>query len=92
MNSQAGSIVTTYSRAGIAAYSLEIWHTGLGKRRVLRGGDIAIVTALARSQRCDWDALWQTKRMSDQKRSQAAHTAQEREEKTEDEPGLEFVP
>lgn len=46
------------SARGILTYRQELWHEGLNKHRVVRGGDRGVVTRTAHLQATEWESRW----------------------------------
>lgn len=47
-----------YSARGIPSYSLELWHDGLRKHRVIKGTDKQVVSRKAEIQAAEWEDRW----------------------------------
>ena len=54
MDTRLGQIAVTYSARGIPSYSLELWHDGLKKHRLIRDGDRQVVQRKADLQAAQW--------------------------------------
>ena len=59
MQTRIGTIYEKLSARGIPSYSLELWHDGLNKHRVIRGESVAIVRMKASLQADEWDERWE---------------------------------
>lgn len=60
METEIGKAEVTYSARGIATYSLEMWHEGLNKHRIIKGAETYILEQKARIQMQEWDNRWAT--------------------------------
>ena len=58
MQTQLGQLEVSYTSRGVARYSLEIWHDGLNKHRVIRGETSEIVELKAQLQVQEWNGRW----------------------------------
>jgi len=58
MKTNVGQIEVSYSARGIPAYSLELWHDGLKKHRLIRGREDAVVLRKAEIQIAEWEEKW----------------------------------
>jgi len=58
MKTNTGQVQTTYSARGVPSYSVEIWHDGLNKHRLIKGSDLAVVISKLNIQANDWDERW----------------------------------
>ena len=54
-----GDPAVSYSARGIPSYSVELWHDGLKKHRVIKANDPALVQQKLRLQIEEWEARWQ---------------------------------
>jgi restriction system protein len=68
MKTEQSQLSVTYSQRGIPSYSLEIWHNGLNKHRLIKGGDASVVALKAALQSTDWDQKWETVSVRDEQR------------------------
>ncbi|TWE02289.1 restriction system protein [Pseudomonas sp. AG1028] len=59
MMTRFGRMDTKYSARGIPSYSLEIWHDGLKKHRVIKGDCEFIIDSKARMQAEEWEQRWE---------------------------------
>ena len=73
MMTRFGRIETKYSARGIPSYSLEIWHDGLKKHRVIKGDCEFIIDSKARMQAEEWDQRWEV--VSERERQKADRAA-----------------
>jgi len=73
MMTRFGRIETKYSVRGIPSYSLEIWHDGLKKHRVIKGDCEFIIDSKARMQAEEWDQRWEI--VSERERQKADRAA-----------------
>ena len=58
MQTRVGSLQEKISARGNYSYSLELWHGGLNKHRIIRGESAAIVKMKASLQISEWDERW----------------------------------
>ena len=58
MLTRLGQLTVSHSTRGKATYSLELWHDGLKKHRLIRGEGEAIVRRKAQIQIDEWEAKW----------------------------------
>ena len=58
MQTRVGSLQEKISTRGNYSYSLELWHSGLNKHRIIRGESAAIVKMKASLQISEWDERW----------------------------------
>lgn len=59
MQTRIGTLYEKVSSRGVSSYSLELWHDGLNKHRMIRGESVAIVRMKASLQAEEWDQRWQ---------------------------------
>lgn len=59
MQTRIGTLYEKVSSRGVSSYSLELWHDGLNKHRMIRGESVAIVRMKASLQVEEWDQRWQ---------------------------------
>lgn len=76
MDTRLGELKVTHSIRGIAAYSLELWHDGLKKHRLIRDGNPDVVKRKAELQIVDWQDRWQV--LSARQRDLAIRTSGKR--------------
>lgn len=72
MMTRFGRIETKYSARGIPSYSLEIWHDGLKKHRVIKGDCEFIIDSKARLQAEEWDQRWEVVSEREQQKADRA--------------------
>ncbi|MEJ0035180.1 MAG: restriction endonuclease [Gammaproteobacteria bacterium] len=58
METRFGSVDVSYSARGVPKYSLELWHDGLKKHRLIRDSSVEIIKRKAELQAADWDQRW----------------------------------
>ena len=58
MDTRVGQIKVVYSARGIPSYTLEIWHDGLKKHRLIRDGSQEVVRRKAELQIAEWHERW----------------------------------
>jgi restriction system protein len=55
---EVGQVQARYGVRGSVSYSVEVYHQGLQRHRVVRDPDAQVVQARAGLQAADWDAVW----------------------------------
>ncbi|BBP81137.1 restriction endonuclease [Pseudomonas sp. Pc102] len=73
MQTRIGTLYEKVSPRGISSYSLELWHDGLNKHRMIRGESVAIVKMKASLQVDEWDQRWQV--LEERRRQKADKSA-----------------
>jgi restriction system protein len=68
MATRVGKLEVFYSSRGIPTYSVELWHDGLKKHRLIKGSDNAIVRRKADLQAAEWEEKWTQVSARDQDR------------------------
>ena len=58
MKTKVGQLEVSYNASRIPSYSLELWHDGLKKHRLVRGREEAIVLRKAEIQIAEWNEKW----------------------------------
>lgn len=58
MNLRCDPLRVSYDTQGKARYSLELWHDGLRRHRVIRGSEREMVIRTAELQKAHWDEQW----------------------------------
>lgn len=81
MKTRLGQLFVKYSARGIPTYSLELWHDGLKKHRLIRGESESIVKLKATLQIEEWEERWVVVYTRDQERSQKASSKREQDER-----------
>jgi restriction system protein len=81
MKTRIGQLFVKYSTRGIPTYSLELWHDGLKKHRLIRGESESIVNLKATLQAENWEDCWVIANARDQDRSQKAAGKRQQEER-----------
>lgn len=81
MKTRLGQLSVKYSARGIPTYSLELWHDGLKKHRLIRGESEAIVKLKAALQIDEWDERWAVVDARDQERSRRAAGKRQQDER-----------
>ena len=74
MQTRVGSLQEKVSTRGIYSYSLELWHSGLNKHRIIRGESVSIVKMKAALQVSEWDERWALVEQRDQQRAEKTAT------------------
>jgi restriction system protein len=81
MKTRLGQLSVKYSARGIPTYSLELWHDGLKKHRLIRGESESLVKLKATLQIEEWEGRWVVVDARDQERSQKAAGKRQQEER-----------
>lgn len=81
MDTRVGKLSVTYSPRGIPTYSLELWHDGLKKHRLIRGETESIIKLKAALQVQDWDDRWKVVDGRERERSQRAAGKRQQDER-----------
>ncbi|WP_299019790.1 restriction endonuclease, partial [uncultured Tepidimonas sp.] len=81
MKTRLGQLSVRYSARGIPTYSLELWHDGLKKHRLIRGESESIVELKAKLQIEEWEERWAVVDAREQERSRKAAGKQQQEER-----------
>jgi restriction system protein len=81
MKTRLGQLSVKYSARGIPTYTLELWHDGLKKHRLIRGETESIVKLKASLQVEEWDERWAVVGARDRDRSQKAAGKRQQEER-----------
>jgi restriction system protein len=76
MATKIGELDVKYGVRGSVSYSVEVYHQGLHKHRLVRGPDAQVVEAKVRLQAAEWDELW-TKKLACQRQMKMASQAKE---------------
>lgn len=58
LKTRLGQLSVKYSARGIPTYTLELWHDGLKKHRLIRGENKSIIESKATLQVEEWEARW----------------------------------
>lgn len=59
METRIGQLNVKYSARGIPSYSVELWHDGLNKHRLIKGEGRAVVERKAEIQIAEWQERWE---------------------------------
>ncbi len=59
MTTRRGQLEIKYSARGIPSFSMELWHDGLSKHRLIKGESQQIVIRKAEIQIVDWNTRWE---------------------------------
>ena len=70
MKTRIGQLSLNYSARGIPTYTLELWHDGLKKHRLIRGESESIVNLKATLQVEEWEERWAVIDAKERDRSQ----------------------
>ena len=60
MQTRLGQLSVKRSARGVSTYDLELWHDGLKKHRLIRGGSESVVKRKATLQIEEWEERWAT--------------------------------
>lgn len=74
MQTRVGPLQEKVSTRGNYSYSLELWHSGLNKHRIIRGESVSIVKMKASLQVSEWDERWAVVESRDQARADKTAT------------------
>jgi restriction system protein len=80
MHTNKGTVDVHHSARGIASYSIELWHEGLNKHRLIKGADEHVVFRKAEIQADEWDARWEIVSAHNEQREWKAERKAEIEE------------
>ncbi len=81
MKTRRGQLSVKCSARGVPMYSLELWHDGLKKHRLIRGESESLVKLKASLQIEAWDDRWAVVAAREQERSQKTAGRRQQEEK-----------
>lgn len=81
MKTRLGQLSVKYSARGIPTYSLELWHDGLKKHRLIRGESESIVKLKATLQVEEWEERWAIVTAREEERSHKAAGKRQQEER-----------
>ncbi len=81
MKARLGQLTGKYNARGIPTYSLELWHDGLKKHRLIRGESESIVKLKASLQIGEWEERWAVADARNRERSQKAAGKRQQEER-----------
>ncbi len=81
METRIGRLEVSYSARGNPTYTLDLWHDGLKKHRLIRGDDQAIVQLKARLQVEEWEQKWAEVSSRQQQRSERELGRRQQEER-----------
>ena len=70
MQKRLGQLSVKRSARGVSTYDLELWHDGLKKHRLIRGGSESVVKRKATLQIEEWEERWATVNAKEKIRSQ----------------------
>jgi restriction system protein len=80
MKTRLGQLSVKFSARGIPTYTLELWHDGLKKHRLIRGETESIVKLKASLQAEEWEERWAAVDARDRDRYQKAAGKRQQEE------------
>lgn len=81
MKTRLGQLSVSYSARGIPTYTLELWHDGLKKHRLIRGETDSIVKLKAKLQIEEWEERWAVFDARERDRSQKIAGKRQQEER-----------
>lgn len=81
MDTRIGQLSVSYSARGIPSYTLDLWHDGLKKHRLIRCSDESIVERKAQLQIEEWADRWTIVDSRTKERSHRAAGKQQQEER-----------
>lgn len=81
MQTRLGQLSVRYSSRGIPNYSLELWHDGLKKHRLIRGESKSIIKLKADLQISEWDDRWVVVFDKEQERKHKAADKRQKDER-----------
>ena len=81
METRLSQLSVSYSARGIPTYSLELWHDGLKKHRLIRGESESIVKLKAKLQSEEWAERWTVVDARERDRSQKIAGKRQQEER-----------
>jgi restriction system protein len=80
MKTEQGQLRASYSVRGIPSFSVEVWHEGLNKHRLIKGSAANVVLSKAAIQALDWEGRWEVV----DSRNQQLELRQSKKEQLED--------
>jgi restriction system protein len=80
MTVQTSPLSTSYSPKGVPTYTMELWHEGLNKHRVLRAKDQGSVTLKAQLLTAEWQSKWEVEQARAEQRDARAASRISRED------------
>jgi restriction system protein len=84
METRLGRLEVSYSARGNPTYTLNLWHDGLKKHRLIRGDNQSIVQLKAQLQVEEWEQKWaEVSSRKEQRSERALGKRQQDERKTE---------
>lgn len=86
METRLGNLEVSYSARGNPTYTLELWHDGLKKHRLIRGNSTSIVQLKAKLQIEEWEQKWDGvigKRQQADRKSEAIDKTSEAQQELE---------
>lgn len=81
MDTRIGRLDVRYSTRGNPTYTLDLWHDGLKKHRLIRGNDQSIVQLKAQLQVDEWNQKWKELETKQIQRAQLALGKKQQEER-----------
>ena len=81
MKTRIGRLEVSYSARGNPTYTLDLWHDGLKKHRLIRGDNQSIVQLKAQLQVEEWEQKWAEVSSRQQQRSERALGKRQQEER-----------
>jgi restriction system protein len=83
MQTRLGQLSVKHSARGIPTYSLELWHDGLKKHRLIRGESESVVKRKATLQIEEWEERWAAVDAKERVRSQKTAGKRQQDESKE---------
>lgn len=81
METRIGTLEVSYSARGNPSYTLDLWHDGLKKHRLIRGDSQSIVQLKAQLQVEEWEQKWAEVSSRQQQRNERALGKRHQEER-----------
>lgn len=79
MKVRFSEIEVSYSARGIPSYSIEIWHDGIKRHRLIKGPEYDIVERKAILQAEEWESKWEETKAKEAERQERAERKQYQE-------------
>lgn len=80
MKARVGKMDVSYSARGIPSYSVEIWHDGLKKHRLVKGAEKEVVLRKVELQLSEWEDKWRIVEAKERDRSNRENQKHQQEE------------
>ena len=82
MTTKFGLLQVTQGTRGSVSFSIEVYHEGLNKHRLIRGPDAEVIQAKTAHQAAEWNELWAKKVAAKQKMTVAERKKEEAADRT----------